>query len=130
MRADAELLGLGRRLGRLALGGGVTSLLALGPTHNPVYLGLFEVVPGFWRIAKPETFFHVTWLALLVVAARRLADTQPSRRALVALASLFALGWIVSVRTHPVYPRFTMPLPLTLSDHWQQEVSTHGGKAP
>jgi hypothetical protein len=84
-------------------------VLALGPTRNPVYLALFEVVPGFWRVAKPETFFHVTWLALLAVAARQLTDLRPTPRALTGLALLMGLGWVLSVRTHPVYPRFTLP---------------------
>ncbi len=96
-------------------------VLSLGPTNNPVYLALAEV-PGFWRIAKPETFFHVTWLALLAIGARRFADAKPSRRALAGWGILFALGWLVSVRTHPVYPRFTMPIDLTLSDRWQRGV--------
>ncbi len=94
-------------------------VLSLGPTDNPVYRALFEVVPGFWRIAKPETFFHVTWLAILVIAARQLADAAPSRRTLAVLGGLFLVGWLVSVRTHPVYPRFTMPLDLTLSSEWR-----------
>ncbi|MES2641234.1 MAG: hypothetical protein V4850_17220 [Myxococcota bacterium] len=105
--------------------GGVALLffvLALGPVHNPLYLLLFEVVPGFWRIAKPETFFHVTWLSLLVVAARVLADAKPSRRVVAMLGALFAVAWAVSIRTHPVYPRFTEPLELTLSEHWARSL--------
>lgn len=99
-------------------------VLSLGPevlgVQNPVYRVLFAVVPGFWRIAKPETFFHVTWLALLAIAARRLADSKPSRRSLTGWGILFALGWAVSVRTHPVYPRFTEPIPMELSEQWQR----------
>ncbi|MDP2306601.1 MAG: hypothetical protein Q8P18_11320 [Pseudomonadota bacterium] len=95
-------------------------LLALGPAHNPVYRLLFELVPGFWRIAKPETFFHVTWLALLAVAARVAADARPSRPAVAMVGLLFALSWAISIRTHPVYPRFTQPLELTLSEDWER----------
>lgn len=94
--------------------------LSLGPIDNPAYRALYEVVPGFWRIAKPETFFHVTWLALLATGARRLADARPSRRALAGWAVLFAVGWLLSVRTHPVYPRFTEPVALELAGDWQR----------
>lgn len=97
-------------------------VLALGPVHNPVYLLLFEVIPGFWRIAKPETFFHVTWLAILVVATRVLADAKPSRPVVATIGALFAVGWAVSIRAHPVYPRFTLPLDLTLSEDWERSV--------
>jgi hypothetical protein len=100
--------------------------LAVGPTHNPIYMLLFEVLPGFWRIAKPETFFHVTWLALLVIAARRLAEARPDRRILALLATLFAVGWIASVRTHPVYPRFTKATELTLSEGWDRALPPKG----
>jgi hypothetical protein len=96
-------------------------VLSLGPSGNPVYRAL-ALVPGFWRIAKPETFFHVTWIALLAIAARRFADARPSRRAVTGWGLLFALGWIVSVRTHPVYPRFTEPIPMELSEHWRRSL--------
>lgn len=116
-------LGVLQRKNRWLLGfAGVFFVLALGPAHNPVYRALFEVVPGFWRIAKPETFFHVTWLALLAIGARRFADRRPSRRALYGWGLLFALGWVVSVRTHPVYPGFSEPIPMELSKDWQRRV--------
>jgi hypothetical protein len=125
------VLGLSKRknwwLGGIAA---VFFVLSLGPAHNPVYHALFEVVPGFWRVAKPETFFHVTWLALLAIAARRFADARPSRRAVAGWGVLFALGWLVSVRTHPVYPRFTEPIPMSLSEHWQRSVPMHEETAP
>ncbi len=104
----------------LLAGAGVFFVLSLGPIDNPLYRALFEVVPGFWRIAKPETFFHVAWLALLAVAARRLADACLSRRALAACGVLFAFGWVLSVRTHPVYPSFTHPIDMKLSGDWQR----------
>ncbi|MDP2311432.1 MAG: hypothetical protein Q8P41_00890 [Pseudomonadota bacterium] len=122
-------MGLTRRknlwLGGIAL---VFFVLSLGPAKNPVYHLLFEVIPGFWRIAKPETFFHVTWLALLAVAARRLADSYPSRRFVAFLGALFAVGWALSIRTHPVYPRLTRPIDLTLSEHWERAVPKAPGK--
>lgn len=97
-------------------------VLSLGPTHNPVYRLLFDVVPGFWRIAKPETFFHVVWLALLAVGARQLTDWRPSSRVLIGLAVGMGLGWVLSVRTHPVYPRFTQPLAMELGEGWQRSL--------
>lgn len=97
-------------------------VLALGPTGNPVYLLLFEVVPGFWRVAKPESFFHVTWLGLLAAAALSLDALRPAPRALLALAAAFAAGWIASARTHAVYPQFTLPVVVHLADGWQRAV--------
>ena len=83
------------------------------------------------RIAKPETFFHVAWLALLAIAARTLADGHPKPGRVRALGVLFVLGWLVSVRTHPVYPRFTLPIDLTLSDRWRDQVPAGtGAQAP
>ena len=47
-------------------------MLSLGPIingtglENPIYMATRAVVPGFWRVAKPEVFFHLTWLMLLV----------------------------------------------------------------
>ncbi len=116
-----------RWLGGIGL---VFFVLSLGPVDNPVYRLLFDVVPGFWRIAKPETFFHVTWLAMLAVAARRLADDYPSRGFVALLGALFAVGWAISIRTHPVYPRFTRPLDLTLPEDWERTVPTRTTLAP
>lgn len=78
---------------------------ALGPV-SPVYMVLHGLIPGFWRFAKPEVFFEVAWLAILAAAALTLSATDISRR---TLAAIMLAGWIVSVRTHPVYPSFTKP---------------------
>jgi hypothetical protein len=99
-------------------------VLALGPTGNPVYLLLFEVIPGFWRVAKPETFFHLSWLALLAVAARSLTALRLPDRALLATALLFAVGWCLGVRLHPAYPPLTEPVPVRLAPTWSKALPT------
>lgn len=101
---------------------GLTFLLALGPVDNPLYRLLFDVVPGFWRVARPETFFHLTWLALLGAAGLTLAHLRPSPRTLAVLAAFFVLGWLVGVRTHPVFPQFTLPVTVHLAPDWRRSV--------
>lgn len=92
---------------------GLLTLLAVGPVlwgevHNPLYLLLVQVVPGFWRVAKPEVFFVGAWLLLIALAARALAGR--STRALVG-AALLSLGfWLSAVRTSEAYPRFSAPV--------------------
>jgi hypothetical protein len=96
-------------------------LLALGPvlwgSHvpNPVYMGVRALVPGFWRVAKPEVFFHGTWMLLLGVAALQIARVQWRRRTLGLLYGLFILAWVLMVRTHPAYPPMTKAVALTHS---------------
>lgn len=125
---DLVAVGLGlaglRRDWKIALAALPFFVLSLGPAHNPLYMALFEAVPGFWRFAKPETFFHVAWLALLVMAARSLAGRP--RSTLRWLAALMVTGWILSVRTHPVYPRFTMYVDLELAEGWQRMLPGSG----
>ena len=99
---------------------GLTFVLALGPSHNPLYLLLFQTVPGFWRVARPETFFHLTWLMLLAAAALSLARFQPRPRTLGYIAIFFAVGWLLGVRTHPVFPQFTLPVPVQLAPDWRR----------
>lgn len=111
-----------RAVPRLWVGVAVCVVLALGPTHNPVYLALYHVVPGFWRVAKPETFFHLGYLLLLGAAAVTLARRRPTRRQVLALAALFAVGWVAGVRTHPVYPRFTNPTEVHLAPTWERAI--------
>ncbi len=104
----------------LVVGGGLF-LLALGPqllpgVWNPLYMGVRELVPGFWRVAKPETFFHGTWLLLLAVAALRLEG-----RKAWWLYPLVALAWLGLARTHPVYPGFSEPVVQELGGDWARE---------
>lgn len=98
----------------------IALVISLGPAHNPLYLLLFEAVPGFWRVAKPETFFHLAWLCLLASAAIELTARHPRDRALMALAALFAGGWVAGVRMHAVFPQFSLPVAVHLADDWQQ----------
>ncbi len=93
----------------LALIAGGLFLLALGPqlmpgVPNPVYLALWHALPGFWRVAKPEVFFEGTWLLALTIGARGL---QGRRLSGMFLYPLFMAGWLLMVRTHPVYPEFS-----------------------
>lgn len=115
-----------RRDWRIALAALPFFVLSLGPEHNPLYMALFHWVPGFWRFAKPETFFHVAWLAALCMAARTLAARNARPGAIRALAALMLAGWLISVRTHPVYPRFTRYVDLTLSEGWQRTLPRSG----
>jgi len=106
-----------------ALVGAGLFALALGPellpgVPNPVYLGVRAVVPGFWRVAKPETFFHGTWLALLALAALAV-----SGRRVRWLYPVFVIGWCVVVRTHPAFPGFTEPVDQELAPDWAERVS-------
>jgi hypothetical protein len=114
-RRDPLLWGMGALAGLLLL-------LALGPmpfegVWNPVYMGLRELVPGFWRIAKPEVFFEGSYLLLLAMASRALDRPLPRW-----LYPLLLIGWLWAVRSHPVYPGFSEFLPLELSEGWTQQV--------
>lgn len=118
--AGLGLLALARREARWwALVALVAGAIALGPAQNPVYRLALWAVPGFWRVAKPETFFHLAWLAWIVAAGVELAHRRPRDRTVVGLGVAFGLGWLVSVRTHPVYPAFTEPLAVELAPEWK-----------
>ena len=104
--------------------------LSLGPVvidtvkfkvQNPLYLALFHVVPGFWRIAKPEVFFHGTWLLLLAIATIELGALA-SRRGLLILYLIFVGAWVVMVRSHPAYPGMSKPVDSKLAPDWQERV--------
>jgi hypothetical protein len=112
----------------VALGGAfVLFLFSLGPlvwpgVTNPLYLAVRAVVPGFWRVAKPEVFFEGTWLVLLVFAARgfgQVTTTLP-RAALVYLA-MVAL-WVGTTRAHPAFPGFSMPVTIQPVPDWEKGV--------
>lgn len=103
-----------------ALGLGLFAL-SLGPrlaegVPNPVYELPRAVVPGFWRVAKPEVFFEGSYLALIALAARGAAACSPPRW----LYLVMPIGWLVVVRTHAVYPGFTQPLEVHLDPGWAQ----------
>lgn len=96
-------------------------VLALGPSDNPAYTGILELVPGFWRMAKPETFFQIAWLTLCASAAAWWGDRPcpPDRRWPAAVLLAAVLFWALMVRTHPVFPGFSTPIEVTLSGSWR-----------
>lgn len=105
----------------------VATGIALGPAQNPLYRLVLAIVPGFWRVAKPETFFHLAWLAWIVAAGVELARRRLRDRTLSGLGGAFVLGWVLSVRTHPVYPAFTEPIPVELTPGWKAGNGTGAG---
>lgn len=93
--------------------------LSLGPRlapglPNPVYELPRLWLPGFWRVAKPEVFFEGSYLALIALAARGAAALSPP----AGLYLLFPLGWLLVVRSHPVYPPLAEPSELSLDPGW------------
>ncbi len=79
-----------------------------GPVTHPVYSAL-GLIPGAWRIAKPETFFHVTWLAGCTLAALGLLRVGASSRRLALVAVTMLAAWVFVVRAHPVAPPYAAP---------------------
>jgi|GEM_PF-1270764 len=100
--------------------------LSLGPValgiENPLYMAARAVIPGFWRIAKPEVFFHMTWLLLLGIAAVQAGRAGWGRRLTAGLYGLFVIAWLIMVRTHPAYPPMTVYQPSKLSKGWEDRV--------
>ena len=101
-------------------------MLSLGPLvlgyENPVYMAARSIVPGFWRVAKPEVFFHMTWLLVLGIAAFQAARAGWSHRVTASLYMLFLTAWLLMVRTHPAYPPMTEYRPTKLSAGWQDRI--------
>ncbi len=95
-----------RRSGWVISGAVLATLIALGPVGNPLYMVLFDLVPGFWRVAKPEAFFFIPWLLAVTAAAEVLAGARLSHRMVGALAACLVVGWLWGVRSHPVYPAY------------------------
>jgi len=69
-------------------------------------MALFHLLPGFWRVAKPETFFFIPWLLAVTACAQVVRSLDLGRRGLTILGVLLLLGWAWGVRGHPVYPSF------------------------
>ena len=61
-------------LGALLVGA-TFGALSLGPEllglANPLYLAAWWALPFFWRIAKPEVFFLVSWLCATRLSSSR-----------------------------------------------------------
>jgi len=118
-------LGIVRLGGMCALG---FFFLALGPmitgfeVENPIYMATRAIVPGFWRVAKPEVFFHMTWLLLLGIGAIQAGRSGWTKGATYFWYFLFVLGWLLMVRTHPAYPPMTVPLDTPLASDWADKV--------
>lgn len=94
-----------------AIGGAALALgLSLGPSvggvPNPLYMALFHLLPGFWRVAKPETFFFIPWLLAITACAQVVRSLDLAKRGVTVLGVLLLLGWAWGVRGHPVYPSF------------------------
>jgi hypothetical protein len=121
----------GRWKGVVPIAGALALLfffLSLGPilwapdVSNPVYMGVRAVVPGFWRVAKPEVFFHVTWLMLLGIAAIECHRLGLTKRTLGLWYIAFVAAWLVMARSHPAYPPMTMPVATALDPDWAERV--------
>ncbi len=109
------------------LAGGLLFLLSLGPlllpgVENPLYMAVRAAVPGFWRMAKPETFFHGSWLLMCAVASIALARLAPRPRSLALIHAAFVLLWVLLVRGHPVYPGLSQPNHDALDPGWEERV--------
>lgn len=109
----------------------VLGLLALGPVllgersagvPNPVFMAAWKLIPGFWRIARPEFLFEGAWLVLLASAALTIERWRPGWRALLAIQLAMLAGWAWGVRSHPAYPGFSEPVQVELSEGWQRDV--------
>jgi hypothetical protein len=99
-----------------------------GPVHNPFYFAARAVIPGFWRMAKPESLFHTSYLLIVAMAAIELRARTDSRRGLALLYALFVAAWLVMVRSHPAFPDFSLPTQSALDPHWAER--TFGKEAP
>jgi hypothetical protein len=123
-RAEAETWAL------ITLAGALLAL-SLGPVilpgvPNPAYFAARAVVPGFWRIAKPEVFFEGVYLALIGLAAVACRGRDAPRW----LYPIWALAWLMIVRTHPVYPGFSAPIEQRLAPDWAEHVPGLSGDPP
>jgi hypothetical protein len=132
----AALLGLpllrDRRLWPLVGALALCLMLALGPAlvpgpegspaevGNPVYLAVRAVVPGFWRMAKPEVFAQLVWLGLLVLGARSAASKLTKNSHQVVVLGMMAAAWLTLVRTHPAFPGLSQPIESQLAPDWAE----------
>ena len=94
-------------------------LLALGPKildfSNPLYL-LLSLIPGLWRLAKPEIFFLISYSLLVVWAGRA---QLPSKRQ--HLINIFLLCfWLLGLRNSKAYPYLTEYVSAALPENWEK----------
>ncbi len=90
---------------------------------NPVYLAANTIIPGFWRMAKPEMLFLLPWLFLLIAAGHGLSrGTLRYPRLPVVVATAMLLFWLGAVRTHPAFPGLSAPVETTLDPRWAERV--------
>lgn len=132
----AALLGLpllrDRRLWPLVGALALCLVLALGPAlvpgpegspaevGNPVYLAVRAVVPGFWRMAKPEVFAQLVWLGMLVLGASKARATRLKNAHQWAILGLVVASWLALVRTHPAFPGLSQPIESQLAPDWAE----------
>ncbi len=115
--AAAAVLSLGLlSLGPLLHGSDTTGL------RNPLFMAAWELIPGFWRVARPEFLFEGAWLVLLASAAVTLQRWRPGWKLLAAMQALMLAGWLWGVRSHPAYPGFSEPVEVSLPDDWEKRV--------
>ncbi len=109
----------------------VLGILSTGPmllgergagVPNPLFMAAWKLIPGFWRIARPEFLFEGAWLVLLASAALTLERWRPGWRLLAGLQLVLLVGWCWGVRGHPAYPGFSEPVEVELHQGWEQQV--------
>jgi hypothetical protein len=107
-------------------------LLSLGPNitptiQNPLFMAIWHVVPGFWRVAKPEVFFYGTWLLVLCCSSYGLSRSSifctVSKRMQVTIYCVTLVWWIFAVRNHEVFPGFSTPLESELGEVWRARLN-------
>ena len=118
------------RLRTPALSLATLAVLSLGPAlvhgepgapavlANPVYMAVSAVVPGFWRMAKPEVFFELVWLGLLALGATKAEALVPQDRRQWLIPGAVLLAWLGLVRTHPAWPGLSQPVESALAPDW------------
>jgi hypothetical protein len=97
-------------------------VLLPGPVENPIYMATRALIPGFWRVAKPEAFFLGTQLCMTAIASLELVAASRTRKGTGWAYLLFVLAWLVMVRTHPAYPPMTLPIESELAPDWHERV--------
>jgi hypothetical protein len=98
-----------------------------GDLQNPLFLTAWRLIPGFWRLARPEFLFEGAYLVLLCAAGLALSAWVARTRWLAMIGAALLAGWLAGVRTHPVWPGFSEPIEVRLDAGWERQVF---GEAP